>query len=29
MGGTFIEQWIRNETQAQCQQTLCGTTTLH
>eukprot|EP01050_Picozoa_sp_SAG11_P011916 SAG11_NODE_1295_length_5275_cov_3.069165_6_plen_187_part_00 len=33
VGGTFIEQWIRNETQAQCQQTLCGAetprTTLH
>ena len=29
VGGTFIEQWIRNDTQAQCQQTLCGTPTVH
>ena len=29
VGGTFIEQWVRNDTQAECQQTLCGTPTVH
>jgi sialate O-acetylesterase len=25
IGGTFIEQWIRKENQAECTSTLCGT----
>ena len=25
VGGTFIEQWIRTEQQAACNETLCGT----
>ena len=28
VGGTFIEQWVRQERQAACSQTLCGTSNL-
>jgi hypothetical protein len=28
VGGTFIEQWIREEKQSACNETLCGTSTL-
>ena len=28
VGGTYIEQWIRAEKQAACDQTLCGTSDL-